>query len=698
MFSKYKLIYLILGFITFILIILHLIPSLAPLTPFRTVTSLASSTPYTDPKQFTSLRFGYQSHWLQPWRAYLETVPTTTFLDGLGMVFKVKKPANAELVAQMLAKHGIRQARFEVGWGQIDYDDETKLNKDDEIRTRLLALKKYGIRPLIVLNGNQGRPCPIKSFKRTLIEDASAGVTQIQLNDVSDLKVGYSGLSDLTDSWAAEVLITDISGNSLTLSKPLPKAIQAGTSISIDTLKYRPFSSPKNEDYQETIAGWLRYVDAVAQFAVGVLETNQSSDKGFDMEIWNELSFGSNFLKIDKYYAQTSNNSKRKKPKLDEYKQTEENLDDYQEKAHIIRNNIVQQTTAYAEAHPELFKGVSFSNGFASTIPWPASSLQPQRVVALSKHPYPKFRRYPQDENKAKPVNALYQVEDKSTFVPPTYSVLFPEYSATALQSSTIVRDMGSITSEIYGTKHGRNARVINGVVVPTSVWITEANVNPSQYDHNISAERASFVQAKTNARYACFFLNKGVTRLYLFAAGKEGGLGLVKQNFLDYSEKPNAIYPTEDSAYTSSTLTTLSRIVAKMSDQIDRNLTNPHQLEVASISDTHSHYQFTGDGTAAHPNLYNRDVFVFLPYQVNPRRFIIPYYVMTRDVMKDLPPEQFTVQIKGLKGTGASVSVYDPINDKDIPVVVNVRGSDSLSVTLTTTDYPYLLTVQEDT
>jgi hypothetical protein len=88
--------------------------------------------------------------------------------------------------------------------------------------------------------------------------------------------------------------------------------------------------------------------------------------------------------------------------------------------------------------------------------------------------------------------------------------------------------------------------------------------------------------------------------------------------------------------------------------------------------------------------------VFAFLPYQVNSRRFIIPYYVMTRDVTKDLPPEKFTVQIKGIKGEGASVTAYDPINDRDVPVVVNGKGADTLSVNLTATDYPYLLSVQE--
>jgi hypothetical protein len=681
--SQRRKVYLVAMLIALILTALHTVfnmnSNMNSPSPSRT-NALSSITlePYIEPRQFTELRFGTQSHWLQPWRAYLETVPAKTFLDGIGAVFKVSEPTSPALVAQMLAKQGVRVARFEIGWGQIDYDDETRIRAEDDFRSRLLGLQQHGIRPLILLNANQGRPCPLRSLTRTVTGDAAAGDLRIQLDDVSELQVGYSGISDLTENWAAEALITNISNRTVTLSKPLPQGITAGTSVEIDTLKYRPFAPPDSEDYQNTIAGWRRYADTVAAFVTDVLGTTEQSDKGFDMEIWNELSFGSKFLNINQYYTETPY--------------------DYGEaKEGSVRKRLVEETAAYARTHPEHFQGVKFTNGFASTIPWPASSLQPLEVVALSKHPYPKFRQFPQDENKGRPMNALYQEEDKDTFVPPTYSVLFPEYSAAALQSSTIVRDMGPITSDIYNTEHGRYARVVNSEVVPTSVWITEANINPFQYDRSITEERASTIQAKTVARYLCFFLNKGVTRLYLFAAGKENGMGIVKQNFLDYVEQPNAQYPADDSIYTSLTLTTVGRLVRKMSEQVDLNLRNPRQLEVVSVGDSHNHAQFTGDGTEAHPNLFDREVFVVLPYQVNARRFIIPYYVMTRDVMQDLPPEAFTVQIKGLRSDRLSVTVYDPIQDKTVPVTVRGRGSDTLSLDLTATDYPYLLTIEED-
>lgn len=654
--------------------------TLATLALVLTVTCTNSpagtlATPYTNPAHFTSIPFGSHSHWLQPWRAYLETVSATTFLNGIGIHWNVNNSTNPELVAQMLAKHGIARARVEISWNHIDFDDETQVVPTSAavFQAQLLALKKYGIRPLILLNSHHGQPCPIKFVERSIAADARAGDTTIQLNDISGLKVGYSGLSYLNDDKAAGWLITNISGNTITLSKPLPKDIKAGTPLQIATLKYRPFSPPDTEDYQATMTGWQRYVGTVAKFVASVLETTQSADKGFDMEIWNELTFGSYFLFINSYYAQ--------KP--------------YHYNEDSIWGNLVKETAAYVDAHPVDFQGVLFSDGLANTIPWPASSTTPPRIAAISKHPYAARKNYPKDESKSTRINALFQ-KDSSGFVP-SYSVYFPEYFATALQTETLVRDIGPLTSEISGTKHGRNARVINGVMIPTPIWITEVNMSPIEDDPNITTERALAVKAKTTTRYFCFFLNKGVTQVYMYAVeGGDKGLGIVKENFLNYAAQPNAVYPTDDTSYTSPAIAATTRIVAKMSEQVDSNLTITRPLQVISITDTHNHYQFAGDGTAAHPNLYNRDVFVFLPYQVNSNRFIIPYYMMTRDIMKDLPPEQFTVQIKGLKAEGVSITAYDPINDRDIPVVVNGKEPNSVNLTLTATDYPYLLTVQE--
>lgn len=275
--------------------------------------------------------------------------------------------------------------------------------------------------------------------------------------------------------------------------------------------------------------------------------------------------------------------------------------------------------------------------------------------------------------------------------------MFFPEYTATALQTETLIRNIAPITSEIYGkTKYGRYARKINDKVIPTPAWITEVNTSPISYDPEISNERALAIKAKTTARYYCFFLNKGVERLYLYrAAEQDKNWSIISENFLNYTNK-NTNYPTDDNRYISPSLQTLGRIVAKMSEEIDPKLTNTRQLEVVSISDTHNHYQFKGDGTTAHPNLYDRDVFTVLPFQVNTAKFIIPYYVMTRNITKDLNPEKFTITIKGVDGIKAHVSAYDPIKDQAAPIKIVRRRSNSIKLELTATDYPNLLSIEE--
>ena len=635
---------------------------------------------YTDPTYFTTLDFGSQSHWLQPWRAYLETVPASTFLDGIGINFNIGS-SNPEPIAQMLADHSISQVRVEIGWNNLSYEDDTQLidYRADQFRSQLLALKQYGIRPLILLNANDGEPGPVQHVDRTILNSAAAGDTQVQLNDVSGLRIGYSGLSNLSKSVAAEALIIDINGTTVTLSKPLPDDLSTGSIVDVTTLKYRPFSLPGTDDYNATLSGWKNYVGTVTDFVTDTLGTSDSEDKGFDVEVWNELSFGSDFLYINYYYE----------PNLYDGDQLNYNEDS-------IWSAIIQATTDVVNADPDRFSGVRFSDGFANTVPWVASSTTPSEFDAISKHPYASLKVYPQDEDKNTPLNALGQPDDSFT---PSYTARFPEYYGTALQTETLVRDMGPITSDVYGTLHGRYARTEDGETQPTSVWITEFNISPAEDDPGISADRAFEIKTKAALRSLSFYLNKGVTELYLYGvSGGDTGLGLVKESFLQYAEQDDAVYQPYNSTFSSPVLEAISNLAQQMSQQLDPDLTETRPLEVLSITDTHDHYQFAGDGTAAHPNLYNRDVFAFLPYQVNAQRFVIPYYVMTRDILQDLAPENYTLEIAGLNSIGATISVYDPIGDRTIPVTILKQSSQSLTVELTATDYPYLLIVQEAT
>jgi len=83
----------------------------------------------------------------------------------------------------------------------------------------------------------------------------------VALTDVTDLKLHFSGFASLTGYIAGEVLFTGLEGNTVHLSKPLPKDLgKAGDKVACTTFKYRPFSGPTTLDYRNTMTGWQRYV------------------------------------------------------------------------------------------------------------------------------------------------------------------------------------------------------------------------------------------------------------------------------------------------------------------------------------------------------------------------------------------------------------------------------------------------------
>jgi len=138
--------------------------------------------------------------------------------------------------------------------------------------------------------------------------------------------------------------------------------------------------------------------------------------------------------------------------------------------------------------------------------------------------------------------------------------------------------------------------------------------------------------------------------------------------------------------------------------------ISSPRQLQLHQIADQHNRKQFSGDGTAAHPALYNRDVLAFLPFQLDDSTFVAPVYVMTRDMAQvhrpdasssdvtryDLPPEKYRLTIGGIRGATPQVSLRDPMTGSDAPVQVVSREGDRLTIQLEATDSPRLLKIRE--
>jgi hypothetical protein len=634
----------------------------------------AAANPYVDSTIMDKLPFGAHSHMLQPWRSYGETVRASDFLRGIGVVFDPNQPL-PDLVIEMAARCDIRHARFEISWSQVAWNDESTLTDDQRsqsLRHTLARCRANSIRPLICLNANHGMPCPSRVFTRAALGSAEAGARRLTLDSTNGLVINHSGLSNLTERWAAEVFVTGIEGHTVALSKPLPagKTIEAGQPLTFATLKYEPFSVPGTERNAATLAGWLRYLDAVGDFVSSALGTGAETDKGFDLEIWNELSFGTKFLSINNYYD----------PQLYDYDES------------TIRDEIVNRTAEHVAADGARFSGVRLTNGFASTTPWPASSLQPERIVALSKHPYPPRLQFPQDEQRStKNVDRQGRV---TTYVP-AYRAYFPEYYATAIQTETIVRDMGPRTDDIYGKKHGRFARRINGVTQPVGVWITEMGVNPREAGVADPAA-ASRVKMKSIVRSLMFFLNKGAERLYVYSAcGGNVEYGIIDDRFIEYAMH-HASYPSDDTPYLSSALVVLRRIVAQMRSGTEQSGEAIRTLNFATSENPGSALQIPGDAALNIAPLRNIDALVLLPYQVHRSKFVIAYYVMTKDVRTDMTPEEMSVDILGINGIRAAVNSYDPVRDEWGLPRVDGKKQNGLTVNLLVSDTPQLLVVSD--
>lgn len=685
-------------------------------------------TTYIDPRQQTDVRFGEFSFWHQPWRAYMDTWPVSWLLDSTGINFSATSDNTLEevdAVAKHLEKNGFKHARVEVGWGLFDYINPSKLDPDynyeQSFENILTTLKKYNIRPLILLNANHGVPCPIKSIQVQLMQDAHSGDTQVKLDSnnaelVNVLANGLlTGFSNLTEYWACEVPITDYDPQTgkANLNQLLP-SLPERPSISADTLpagtyylhvlKYLPFKWQADGSPApgwETLDRWVEYVSSVAGYAKDMLDTEGEPDAGFDFEVWNELTFGSYFLNIQNY-------DQHPPPGADW-------------KLHGGRE-IPKRTVKFVKDLGNNLPGVRVGDGFSNQTPFPAGSTEPKGLDALDKHPYAGRRIYPEQIPPHENLDAYGEppgIGEKPWV--PSLTVLFPEYYLTTLRTEHICRDISPITTDIYGDEHGRFTYNVSEGGTPEdteNMWVTEVNIAPGEWDRDITPAEAMHIKAKTTLRYLVSFNHKGIERIYFFQGfkGEDENLGMVSENFFEYVHA-NQSYPVNDVPYTSEVMRAVRNLMAYMG-KTNVPVTQTRQLGLLRIEEPVEQIVFEGDGTWAHPTVYNRDVFAFFPYQADERTFLIPYYVMTRDVMHihdinlpagdperyDMEPESFILTIGNVKGytkvdttrVDTEVEAYDPLLNSWVPVTVLGRGTNSIKLMVEATDYPRILRLCE--
>jgi hypothetical protein len=663
---------------------------------------VGSVTTYVDPSQLTALSFGDRSHWLQPWRAYLDTWPGTRMLDSIGMNFNVGA-ADAPATAHLLADSGFRQARISEPWGMVDYGNPGVLTNDSDFRTTLAALKQYGLRPLIVLEAPDYLPCPMRTLNVATDRSAAKGATQIHLTAAAAAAVapGRSGLDTgpgiFGETKRAGNLITAVSADgTATLSKPLDAALPAGSHAGT-TLRYLPFAHPSNPDFESTLAGWLDYARTVTRTARSVLGSD-----AFDIEIWNELAYASDFLDVNTYYASPVDGG-----------------------SGSTTDSILARTVAALRDPSSGVSGIGIGDGFANQNPRPSGATEPPGLTAIDKHPYPYsgMRRFPSSAqvDSTRPLDAHGNVDgfqDSSgnwheSFTP-NYDSFEPEYYLTAqpkfrtyyqvltIDLDNVVRDMSPVQTLLNGAPHSRDLHP-PGAAAPQT-WVTEINMNPAGAPSAgfTSGDRLHF-QTKVALRSLVAYAGKGATAVDLFGV-TDSALGLVPQSFFDKLHQTGT-YPGD--AAGGEVMDSVRRLVSGFAGATA--IAQPRSLTLDRIDDFTGNQQFAGDGTAAHPPLFDRDVLAFFPFQVTDSRFVIPVYVMTTNLGKnykpaapssdptrfDMPAETFRLTIGGVDGRAADLSATDPLTGAKVPVDVTGRAPGSVTISLPVTDSPRLLTLQ---
>ncbi len=661
-----------------------------------------------DPKYLTEVPFGASSFWIQPWRAYLDTWPASRLLSSLGINFNVT-PAEASDVAQLLQDSGFKLARIEISWNMLSYENPTKFVNEHSIRQRLLALHEHGLRPLILLNSNSGGPTPNEPVTLDTISEAPAGSTTVSLSLASASRVvpGKTGFNKLGFGGMADVLIKKVDSQGVaTLSRPLAQALPAGEHAGA-TLLYAPFGPPTlsngqpNPQFQATLQGWLSYVSVVAKYAASIFGPG-----GYDLEIWNELSFGSQFLNEERYYSPAREEGSGKVPEA-----------------------VLDDTVSYLrDPNNGISREVGITDGFASQTPFPSGATVPAGTTALSKHYYAGLREFPKDDeiNNIQPIDAqgdrdfeLVNGQAHGPFQPlfvPTYDSFFPEYMLTATQTESIIRDLSPITTYFYSTAaHGRNVGR-PGEPHP-EIWMTEYNLpaaeaqpvepnetTPAPVKPTSADER--HLQTKALLRHLVSMVSKGLGRDYFFAAAHAGNLDVIESSFITDLSKHSTEYPGDEAG--GETTTAFRRMLAQF--QESGPLAAPRQLQLLSIAQEGEHAQFAGDGTAAHPPLYDREALGVFPFQASPTRFVIPIYVMTRNLATlyepsapstdieryDLPSENFRITLGNLPETSnaPNVSAYDPIRNEATRARLISRQGSSAVFEFAALDYPRLLTI----
>jgi hypothetical protein len=692
--------------------------------------------PYADPSQAQLPMYQY-SYYLQPWKSYMDTCPGSQLLNCIGINFNVNS-IYAAATARTLAQCGFKEARMEIGWGNYQYNNPMQIGATQlpGITTALQALKKNGIRPLIVLNANSSAPCPSKNFVTNLIAAAKAGDTTIQLSDVSGIIPQYTGFAGQAYQTAFPLVTSVNSATGIcTLSAPLTLALPAGP-LNLTVLKYHPLGTggQANAYTQETIQGWTTYVQQTCALVQSIF------GNAFDLEVWNELTFASQFLDDNNYYsaAQTTTGAL-----------SYSNHGFTRSGVEILEPIAVDIATAQ-------YPGVRVIDGFSNQRPWDAGSSMWPGEHGFSRHYYTALdtinplNGWKGVSNSSTPIanlatiapmNVLGQYDGTpsnptsphsvtpGTYFIPSFTMSCPESMCMSTNYLYMLRDFQPSPSLFasrdlngnYTAYHWRGSQNLVGNTA--QVWESETNCSRILWMSAIQSQSGlawtdqklidlnHFIGAKALLRLFTFYSNKGLETACVFAARQnEFDLSVIPEAFFSSLDQTGGTYSSDAWNKQGGQLQTVKRLTGFFNTYTGPPSTFTVQpLTVTALSEAAPRIEFSGDGTPAHPDRYNIDDFGVFPFQLNQNTYAVAYYVVTRNLVQNwgvvadvlnvsnycMPDETFNVTISGLaNGLTAQVSCYDPLNDRHPAVPVVTRSQNSVQVKVLSSDYPRFLLI----
>jgi len=675
---------------------------------------MQASMPYADPSQEAIPIYQY-SYYLQPWKSYMDTWPGTQLTNCIGINFNPPSNLDSDATAQVLAQCGFKEARVEIGWGNFTYANPALMGSEQlaSWNITLQAFKKWGLRPLILLNGNSSFPCPNVGLQATVETAAPVGAITITLESTAGIIPNFTGLVGQQYQVGCP-LITSVNGATCTLSEPLSVAVPVG-SIALMTLLYHPLSTGggANPYSQATINGWATYVRSICTYLQTIFGNN------FDLEVWNEYTFGSQFLDDDNYYSPV-----------------QKSTGTLSYSNHGFTRTGVEVLEPIAVDIAASYPGVRVIDGFSNQRPWDAGSTMWPGEYGFSRHFYTGIDTtdaFQGREGVSKPpmavpgglvvLNALGEL-DSPVFVP-SFTMSCPESMWMGTEYVYMIRDVQPFPSlfpsnDLDGHEtafHWRGSANLLGQTAHT--WETETNCSRGDWTALLKAQLgiaatdqnlinlSHFIGAKALLRLYTFYAHKGLETACVYAAsGGDLDLSVIPDAFFAALAKRGGAYSS--AAPIGKELQSIKNLTDKFNDYAVP-IFKVRPLTVTGLSEPLPRIEFLGDGTIAHPTRYNVDDFGVFPFQLNQQTYAVGYYVVTRNIVQNwgvtpnildvsnyrMPDETFDVTIAGMaNGLSAHISSFDPLNNIYTAVTVLARSQDAVRVRVSSSDYPRFLLV----